>query len=231
MLLVRSLRPDRVLFAAAAFVANALGRAFVEPPVLDLGETFGDSSAVTPLIFVLSPGVDPTEGLKKLAAEKGMRGKLFSVALGQGQVRVGLVGWVGGVAGWRPLVGTGAAVVERWRGEARAASAHSVIADPIMANHNRNLPHNPPQAPTAQRLIEEGAKSGHWVFLANCHLMTSWLPTLDKIIEGLETAASSAAAGAGGGSGSGAGAAPHASFRLWLSSNPSEAFPISILQV
>jgi hypothetical protein len=29
-------------------------------------------------------------------------------------------------------------------------------------------------------------REGNWVFLANCHLMTSWLPTLDKIIEGLE---------------------------------------------
>jgi dynein heavy chain len=73
------------------------------------------------------------------------------------------------------------------------------------------------QAPIAQRLIEEGVKSGHWVFLANCHLMTSWLPTLAKIVEGLE-----------GGAGA---AAPHERFRLWLSSSPSEAFPISILQV
>jgi dynein heavy chain len=61
--------------------------------------------------------------------------------------------------------------------------------------------------------------------------MTSWLPALDKIIEGLETAARAAAASAGGGGGNGALAAPHERFRLWLSSNPSEAFPISILQV
>lgn len=55
-------------------------------------------------------------------------------------------------------------------------------------------------------------RHGHWVFLANCHLMTSWLPTLEKIIEGLENAN------------------PHERFRLWLSSNPSPDFPISILQ-
>jgi dynein heavy chain len=95
MLLVRSLRPDRVLFAATTFVANALGRRFVEPPVLDLAETFADSSPATPLIFVLSPGLDPAEGLRKLAAEKGMAGRFFSVALGQGQVR----GWGSGVDG------------------------------------------------------------------------------------------------------------------------------------
>lgn len=60
--------------------------------------------------------------------------------------------------------------------------------------------------------MNEGIKKGHWVFLANCHLMTSWLPSLDKLVEGLE------------------GAKPHKSFRLWLSSNPCAAFPISLLQ-
>lgn len=69
-----------------------------------------------------------------------------------------------------------------------------------------------PQAPVAQRMIEEGMRLGHWVFLANCHLMTSWLPALDKLVEGLEAAA------------------PHKAFRLWLSSAPCAAFPMSLLQ-
>lgn len=95
LLLVRSLRPDRVIFAATTYVANALGRKFVEPPVLNLAETFTDSAALSPLIFVLSPGVDPTDALRKLAAEKDMTSKLHTVALGQGQV-----GAVSSTAGW-----------------------------------------------------------------------------------------------------------------------------------
>jgi dynein heavy chain len=87
LLLVRSLRPDRVIFAATTYVANSLGRQYVEPPVLDLGQALADSSPHTPLIFVLSPGVDPTDQLRKLAAERGMADKLHTVALGQGQVR------------------------------------------------------------------------------------------------------------------------------------------------
>lgn len=87
LLLVRSLRPDRVIFSATTYVANAIGRQYVEPPVLDLGQALADSSPLTPLIFVLSPGVDPTEQLRKLAAGKGMSDKLHAVALGQGQVR------------------------------------------------------------------------------------------------------------------------------------------------
>eukprot|EP00501_MAST-03F_sp_TOSAG23-6_P002456 GSMAST32.ASY1.ANO1.2566.1 assembled CDS len=55
-------------------------------------------------------------------------------------------------------------------------------------------------------------QDGSWVFLANCHLMLSWLGTLEKIIseycEG----------------------EPHKDFRLWLSSNPHPKFPIAILQ-
>lgn len=88
LLLVRSLRPDRVIFAATTYVANAIGRQFVEPPVLDLGQVLADSSPLTPLIFLLSPGVDPTDQLRKLAAERGMVDKLHTVALGQGQVGV-----------------------------------------------------------------------------------------------------------------------------------------------
>jgi hypothetical protein len=60
--------------------------------------------------------------------------------------------------------------------------------------------------------MEDGIKKGHWVFLANCHLMTSWLPTLHKLVDGLEASK------------------PHKNFRVWLSSNPSPAFPISLLQ-
>ena len=39
------------------------------------------------------------------------------------------------------------------------------------------------QAPIATKMIVEGAKMGHWVFLANCHLSLSWMPQLDKLVE------------------------------------------------
>jgi len=57
MLIVRSLRPDRVAFCAHRFIVNNLGSKFVEPPVLDMRAVFEDSTCKTPLIFVLSPGV------------------------------------------------------------------------------------------------------------------------------------------------------------------------------
>lgn len=152
MLIVRSLRADRVSFCAIMFITNNLGSKFVEPPVLDIKHVVEDSSTRTPLIFVLSPGVDPTAGLLQLAEVCGMGKKFNALSLGQGQ------------------------------------------------------------APIATRLIKEGVKEGNWVFLANCHLSLSWMPTLDKIVERLATQDC------------------HQEFRLWLSSSPSPAFPISILQ-
>ena len=57
MLLVRSLRPDRVSFCITSFIINNLGSKFVEPPVTHLPTVVEDSTTRTPLIFVLSPGV------------------------------------------------------------------------------------------------------------------------------------------------------------------------------
>ena len=57
MLIVRSLRADRVSFCVTSFIVNNLGSKFVEPPVLDMQSVVEDSTTRTPLIFVLSPGV------------------------------------------------------------------------------------------------------------------------------------------------------------------------------
>ena len=57
MLIVRSLRPDRVPFCVTTFIINNLGTKFVEPPVLNMAAVVEDSTCRIPLIFVLSPGV------------------------------------------------------------------------------------------------------------------------------------------------------------------------------
>jgi dynein heavy chain len=42
------------------------------------------------------------------------------------------------------------------------------------------------QEKVASGHIETGVTRGHWVMLQNCHLLSSWLKTLEKILEKLE---------------------------------------------
>ncbi|XP_021360073.1 dynein heavy chain 2, axonemal-like isoform X4 [Mizuhopecten yessoensis] len=88
MLIVRSLRSDRVSFCATSFIINNLGSKFTEPPVLDMQQVVEDSTTRTPLIFVLSAGVDPTSSLLQLAESSGMAQRFHALSLGQGQAPI-----------------------------------------------------------------------------------------------------------------------------------------------
>lgn len=88
ILIIRALRPDRVTFCVSSFIVNTLGARFVEPPVLDIRAVFEDSTPQAPLIFVLSPGVDPTASLLQLAESSEMMDHFQSLSLGQGQAPI-----------------------------------------------------------------------------------------------------------------------------------------------
>ena len=86
LLVIRVIRPDRCVPAVSKFVTERLGKKFVEPPPFDLAKSYADSNACAPLIFILSPGADPTMALLKFAEDRGFGGKKFnSISLGQGQ--------------------------------------------------------------------------------------------------------------------------------------------------
>ena len=83
LLVLRALRPDKLVNAIQRFVEKEMGRRFIEPPPFDLTKCYTDSSCLTPLIFVLSPGSDPMSGLLKFADTN--RIQVESISLGQGQ--------------------------------------------------------------------------------------------------------------------------------------------------
>ncbi|KAL7754356.1 hypothetical protein RI367_000337 [Sorochytrium milnesiophthora] len=86
MLVIRCIRPEKMVGCIQVYVRDRLGPRFVEPPPFDLAGSYDDSSNRTALIFVLSPGVDPMASLLKFGEQKGYTGsRLQSISLGQGQ--------------------------------------------------------------------------------------------------------------------------------------------------
>ncbi|XP_067140193.1 dynein axonemal heavy chain 7 isoform X4 [Centruroides vittatus] len=153
LLILRCIRPDRIIPRVRNFIKEHLGERYIEIPPFDLEKVYFQSNNCTPLIFILSPGADPTAALLKFASDQGFGGALLnSLSLGQGQ------------------------------------------------------------GPIARALIDDGMCNGTWVLLQNCHLAQSWMPELEKICEEFIKDEI------------------HTNFRLWLTSYPSEDFPISVLQ-
>lgn len=89
LLIARSLRLEKLILAVKKYVKETLGPVFIESPPFNLKAAFEDSSATTPLIFILSPGADPMTALLNLAKEREMDGPRFKIlSLGQGQGQI-----------------------------------------------------------------------------------------------------------------------------------------------
>uniref|UniRef100_UPI00398EE5C8 dynein axonemal heavy chain 1 isoform X2 n=1 Tax=Pristiophorus japonicus TaxID=55135 RepID=UPI00398EE5C8 len=68
------------------------------------------------------------------------------------------------------------------------------------------------QGPRAEAMMHNSMERGKWVFFQNCHLAPSWMPSLERLIEAVDPDK------------------VHRDFRIWLTSLPSDKFPVSILQ-
>ncbi len=64
-----SVRPDQVVVFVRQFVIETLGDAFVQQEPLDIGKAFAETSAATPLIFILGEEVDPCKYIFRLACQ------------------------------------------------------------------------------------------------------------------------------------------------------------------
>lgn len=70
MIMIKTIRPDRILFAATSFVTEKLSAQYVQPPPFKFEELYESSSKITPVIFILSPGTDPFAMLQSFAEAK-----------------------------------------------------------------------------------------------------------------------------------------------------------------
>jgi len=88
LLVLRALRPDRMILAVKLWVKDELGNDYYQAIGFDLAMSFEDASPATPIFFLLSPGVDPLVAVRaigKPADKTESNGLFFSVSLGQGQ--------------------------------------------------------------------------------------------------------------------------------------------------
>ena len=126
ILLVRCLKPEKVLFSVQKYLELDLGQEYSISPISSMENLFRASQANFPIIFVLSQGVDPMQQVRDYAQREGKdeeRLKIMSLGSGQG--------------------------------------------------------------PNAMKYVTEGQIEGDWVFLQNCHLFKTWMPTLEVLVSQL----------------------------------------------
>ncbi|KAL0892691.1 hypothetical protein ABMA27_014410 [Loxostege sticticalis] len=152
LIILRCIRPDKLIPLVQQYVVEEMGRVYIEPPPFDLEKSYNDSNCCSPLIFILSAGSDPMSGLVKFSMEKKVV-SFETISLGQGQ-------------------------------------------GPIAAN-----------------MINQAIQTGGWVVLQNCHVMDSWMGELERICAEVIVPQ-----------------VTHHNFRCWLTSYPSKAFPVTVLQ-
>ncbi|CAG9859865.1 unnamed protein product [Phyllotreta striolata] len=124
--IMRCLRPDRMTYAVTTFIEQYVGNKYVSARGIEFAKSYEETSATTPVFFILSAGVDPLKDVEALGKKLGFtfdNKNLHSISLGQGQEIV------------------------------------------------------------AENAMDVAARYGHWVILQNIHLVTKWLPSLEKKME------------------------------------------------
>ena len=86
LILIKLLRPDSLITSINYFISEILGSSFLNNGVPSISDLYNQSVPTTPIIFILSPGSDPTNQLLRFAKElRGSTLHMDIVSLGQGQ--------------------------------------------------------------------------------------------------------------------------------------------------
>jgi dynein heavy chain len=87
LVVIRVFRKDRVFNAIKNFIKISTGtEIYITPPPMKMNKIFDQSSVNTPVLFILSPGVDPSYYVNQYAIERGYFEKKYRfMSLGQKQ--------------------------------------------------------------------------------------------------------------------------------------------------
>jgi len=88
LLVLRAMRTDRIPAALQNYVGKHLGTSFSNPQSFSMLDVYMESSASTPVFFVLFPGVDPTPWVESLGLGFDIsvqKSTLKNISMGQGQ--------------------------------------------------------------------------------------------------------------------------------------------------
>ena len=84
-IIIKIFREDLALSVVSNVIMHELGESFTIAPMVSMADVFADTDALTPCVFILSPGADPTSILLQFAESKHYAKRLKIISLGQGQ--------------------------------------------------------------------------------------------------------------------------------------------------
>ncbi|OXB71014.1 UNVERIFIED_CONTAM: hypothetical protein H355_008665 [Colinus virginianus] len=161
ILLLRCLRPDRMVAALKEFVVQYLGAYYMDLPLFDMNEVYEESDRNTPIFFVLFPGVDPTPAVESVARSIG--------CTAQAHRHMSMIT----VKGHRCLLSSTSVNMRRTK---RNFGVHGFVCEsPQETGKFMNISMGQGQEKVALKAVERAAQEGGWVMLQNVHLMQDWL--------------------------------------------------------
>ncbi|CAL1680177.1 unnamed protein product [Lasius platythorax] len=91
LMLIRCFRVDRIYCGIINYIIDIMGEQYITPPHVSFDMIFEESTPTMPVVFLLSPGSDPTSELMKLADRYGCGGGKFRyLSLGQSQDKIAI---------------------------------------------------------------------------------------------------------------------------------------------
>ncbi|KAG2392322.1 hypothetical protein C9374_012574 [Naegleria lovaniensis] len=201
MLIVRCVRPDRLIHMIKSFIVLRMGSdKYIKPPPLDISSVYeNDSDPYTPIVFLLASNVNPQEQITKLANEKSIKMNVFSLGRGQEHCVQDAISKAVRNGEWIFLANCH--LIVNWlskldeRLESLLRRDHQQMDDSVGSGNNSN--NN--SGSTSGNTNNTSNSSGNNTNNTNYGIMTS-----SRIHV-------------------------HPNFRLWLSSKPHSQFPISLL--